>query len=112
MTTNTPVVRAVLLPGSQPSPSPCPAASGALTQQWLLPHQLPSCCLSPSVLQNPSPRRELGRTGAHLETGELGLHVLLSQVQPGLPEEDAQAPQPKEGRGTNQGVDPQGHALP
>lgn len=83
----------------------------ALAQQWLLPHHLPSCCLTPSVLQEPSPGREVGRTGAHLETGELGLHVLLSQVQPGLPEEDAQGPQPKEGGGTSQGVDPEGHTL-
>lgn len=61
--------------------------------------------------RSPSPREELGSTGAHLEAGELGLDVLLSQVQPGLSEEDAQGPQPKEGRDTNQRVDPEGHAL-
>lgn len=110
MTTNTPLGGPCCCPALSLHLPRC-AASRALAQQWLLPHHLPSCCLTPSVLQEPSPRRELGRTGSHLKTGELGLHVLLSQVQPGLPEEDAQAPQPKEGGGTNQGVDPEGHAL-
>lgn len=49
--------------------------------------------------------------GAYLEAGKLGLDVLLSKVQPGLPEEDAQGPQPEECGGTDHGVDPEGHAL-
>lgn len=48
---------------------------------------------------------------AYLEAGELGLHVLLLQMQSCLSEEDTQCPQPKEGGGSDDGVDPECHAL-
>lgn len=71
----------------------------------------PPLDLIPFVPEEPLTWGEPGRMGSHLEAGELGLDVLLGQVQPGLPKEDAQGPQPKEGGGTDHRVDPEGHAL-
>lgn len=53
----------------------------------------------------------LSKLLAYLEAGELGLHVLLLQMQSCLSEEDSQRPQPKEGGDSDDGVDPKRHAL-
>lgn len=53
----------------------------------------------------------LSKLLAYLEAGELGLHVLLLQMQSCLSEEDTQRPQPKEGGDSDDGVDPKRHAL-
>lgn len=73
-------------PGSHPPAAPVPA------------HLQPALQIAPCAQ-------------AYLEAGELGLDVLLRQMQPGLPEEDAQSPEPEEGGGTDDGVDPERHAL-